>query len=383
MTGIGSGSPAPHISESHQDIGRQRQRAIAATAVLILCVFAWLCFEIPKGTLTQADELLTAERTREMLMTEPWVVHYNFHFSFEKPPLQYWLSCLTLPRFENRTAAVRVWPLAYGALTAIALGYLASLVEPKRPGLIPLAVAMLVACPFFSTEATWARLDVGLTFFTTLAIVFAELARKRPAWWLGMAIACWLGSLQKIPLPFLVWVLIVIVRLTDRDERSRLGNGAGWLIGSMLLAIVLMSLWPLLQVGKFGMSITTFYQNEIVDWLGPEGLGKRNYFHVLLVFPFVAGVSGLLLMVAPIVPLFSKREKPAAAVREIAMVCISVTVLAIVANFRNVRYRLPVLPCLCLLLAVIFCRFLEQAPKIRARTVAALAAIFFRRGPSG
>ena len=75
MTGIGSGSPAPQISESRQDIGRQRKRAIAATAVLILYVFAWLCFEIPKGTLTHTDELLTAERSREMLATEPWVVH--------------------------------------------------------------------------------------------------------------------------------------------------------------------------------------------------------------------------------------------------------------------------------------------------------------------
>jgi len=47
-------------------------------------VLIWLVLEIPKGTLVATDELLTAERTREMLSTEPWVVHFNFKPSFEK-----------------------------------------------------------------------------------------------------------------------------------------------------------------------------------------------------------------------------------------------------------------------------------------------------------
>jgi hypothetical protein len=73
-----------------QNIWNQRARAIVATGLVIVCVFGWLAFEIPKGTLLETDELLTAERTREMLLTEPWVVHFNFQRSFEKPPLQYW-----------------------------------------------------------------------------------------------------------------------------------------------------------------------------------------------------------------------------------------------------------------------------------------------------
>jgi len=45
-----------------------------------------------EGILTNTDELLTAERSREMLLTTPWVVHFNFQRSFAKPPLQYWLT---------------------------------------------------------------------------------------------------------------------------------------------------------------------------------------------------------------------------------------------------------------------------------------------------
>jgi hypothetical protein len=52
-------------------------RAIALAALIILCFIGWLAIEIPKGILTD-DELLTAERSREMLLTTPWVVHFNF-----------------------------------------------------------------------------------------------------------------------------------------------------------------------------------------------------------------------------------------------------------------------------------------------------------------
>src|SRR5207248_10556194 len=97
--------------------------------------------EAPRGTMWGTDELLTAERSREILITgERAVVHYNFHRSFEKPPLQYWLTSLSLPRFENRAVAVRIWPLLYALLTAGVLGWLVFLIKPDEPWLIPLSV---------------------------------------------------------------------------------------------------------------------------------------------------------------------------------------------------------------------------------------------------
>jgi len=255
------------------------------------------------------------------------------------------------------------------------LGWLAFLVEPTRPWLIPVSVAMLVSCPLFSTETSRAMLDIGLTFFTTLTIVFAELARRRPSWWVPVAVVCWLGSLQKFPLPFLVWVLIVLVRLTSRDERGRLRNGRRWLVGSMLLAIATMSIWPLLQLIKYELPVGDLFHQEVVVWLGPEGLGRRPYFAVPLGLILAGGLGGLFLLLAPFVNLFSKREKPLPAVREIAIVSLAVMALTIVSNFRGVRYILPILPCLCLLLALVFYRFLEQGSVVRRRTVIALVVL--------
>src|SRR6202140_45129 len=144
MNGIDlANPPVEQISNSGHAIRTQRKRSIATAVAVFLCVLGWLAFEIPKGTLTHTDELLTAERSREMLSTEPWVVHYNFQRSFEKPPLHFWLTTLTLSRLHNRTLAVRVWPLLYGCLTMVALGWLVFLVEPNRPWVIPLSLTVL------------------------------------------------------------------------------------------------------------------------------------------------------------------------------------------------------------------------------------------------
>ncbi len=362
-----------NIDRPIQNVQNERAWAIAATGLVIVCVFGWLAFEISKGILSNTDELLTAERTREMLVTDPWVVHFNFHRSFEKPPLQYWLTTLTLPRLENRTLAARVWPLLYGSLTAIALVWLVRLVQPSRPWLMPLSVAVLASSPLFSPEASVALLDIGLTFFTTMTIVFAQLARRRPVWWLAAAAMCWLGSLQKIPLPFLVWLLIVAVQLTDRAERPALRNG--WLIASMLLAIIAMAIWPAIQFVKYQMPVASLFHQEVVVRTGPTGLGARPYFQVLIGLIPAGGACGFLGLLAPFMILFSKKEKAPPAVREIAIVSLAVIGLMIVSNFRSVRYVLPIVPCLVFLLALVLHRFLEQGGKIRRRAAVALAVL--------
>ena len=336
----------------------QRGRPIAIAAVALAALLAWLSLEIPKGTLVGTDELLTAERTREMLSASPWLVHFNFRPSFEKPPLQYWLTTLTLARFENPSLAVRLWPLIYAALTAVGLAWLVSVIEPDRPWLVPLGVAILISCPLFATLATRGLLDIGLAFLTTATILFCELARKRPTWWLGAAARCWLGSLQKNPLPFVVWLLIVAVRAASRAELAKLKSW--WLSVSLVLAVVLMSAWPLLQIIKYHMPVWSVFHEEVIVWLGPAGLGRRAYFEIPMRMIINGGLSGLLALIAPLVILFQPKETFSRAIRELAVISLIAIGLLIVSNFRHVRYVIPIVPVLCLLIAVLFYRFLER-----------------------
>src|SRR5215471_9829939 len=106
--------------------GAQSRNAVITAAVVITGVFGWLALEIPKGTLSSSgDEMLTAERSREMLLLGRSEVHFNLKPSFEKPPLQYWLTSFSLASLPNKTLAVRIWPWLYGALTAITIAALA------------------------------------------------------------------------------------------------------------------------------------------------------------------------------------------------------------------------------------------------------------------
>ena len=366
----------PPLEISAPDLHRQRVRAFAVAGLVIAVFAVWLGLEAPRGTMWGTDELLTAERTREMGMTEPLVVHYNFYHSFEKPPLQYWLTSLTLPRFQNRAVAVRIWPLVYSVLTAIALGWLVFLIEPDKPWLIPLSIAVLISSPLFSTESARGLLDIGLAFFSVLTIIFAELARKEPAWWLGAAVACWLGSLQKMPVPFLILALIIVVRLVNRQERANLRRGIVWLVAGVFMGIALTSIWPLIQLIKYEMPVASVFNEEVVVWLGPSGLGRRPYFEIPIAMSLhPGGLCGFLSLLALFWILFSKKERSSQGIREVALVTLAFIVVAIISNFRHIRYAIPVVPSLCFLLALVFYRLLKKPPPVRTWVIAALVVL--------
>jgi 4-amino-4-deoxy-L-arabinose transferase-like glycosyltransferase len=373
MTAIQTGDPLP-IENRAIKSRRNDARPFAVASLVIVCFMAWLMIEIPKGILSNTDEVLTAERSREMLLTSPWVVHFNFQRSFAKPPLQYWITSLTLPRLENRTLAVRLWPLLYGVLTAITLAVLARVVAPDRPWVVPLSLALLVTSKLFSAEASRALLDTGLAFFTTVAILCTQLARRNPQWWLGVAVACWLGSLQKIPLIFLVWLLILIVRGSSPVERRTLFSG--WLVGSIVFAMVASAMWPLLQLAKYGMPVKSVFNEEVVVWLGPEHLGARPYLEIPSRLTTTAWIGGgLFAFAAAFAVLLWKKQRFSTATKEVAILRIGLIALAVLFNFRSVRYMVPIVPCLCLLLAVAAHRLLEQRSWVRVAAAVGTALI--------
>src|ERR1700719_5057871 len=132
-------------------------------------------------------------------------------------------------------------------------------------------------------------------------------------------------------MPFLFWLLIILMRLTSRVERPKLRSG--WLVASMLLACAAMAIWPLVQITKYGMSPGRLFREEVVVWTGPANLGIRPYFAVLYGLSTLGGACGLLSFLAAFVVLFSKKVRTSAGVREIAIVSLAVIGLTVVSNF--------------------------------------------------
>ena len=347
--------------------------AIVTAGFIIAIVFGWLAFEIPKGILSSSgDEMLTAERSREMLLLGRGEVHFNFNPSLEKPPLQYWLTSFTLARLQNRALAVRIWPWLYGVLTAVVVGVLALVLEPGRPWLIPLGVGVLTSFPLFSTEACRGLLDTGLALFTTTTILLAQLARKNPVWWTGAAVACLLGSLQKIPIPFLIWLFILVWRFRSEAERDQLKSR--WLWFSFAGAVVTMAIWPASQILTLEVPFRHLFHQEVVGRLGLEHLGAQPYLEI----PYrltVSSACGCFILAAPFVILFWKNENFKSTLREISIVCLGLIAVEILFTFRHVRYIEPILPALCLLLAITADRLIRYRGFVRVAAIAVLAIL--------
>src|SRR4029077_19367730 len=235
---------------------------------------------------------------------------------------------------------------------------------------------LLISCPLFCKEAWHHSLDIGVAFFITAAFASAQLARRHSVWWLGVGIACWLGSLQKVPLVALIWLLILIIRLISPNERLLLGYR--WLFLSLVSAAVLSSIWPAVQLLNYGMSFRSVYQQEIVDWLGSKYLASRPYLEI----PYrlsVTSASGIFLLIAPFAALFWRKQNFTQPIKEISIVSLAFIGLAVISNFRSVRYIVPLLPALCLVLAIVIHRLLERKGSVRP-LAAGLAAVLLLEG---
>jgi len=351
------------------------RRPILATALLIVGVGIWLLCEIPRGYLTNTDELLTAERTREMLLLGKSTVHLNFEVSANKPPLQYWLGTSTLGQIQNREFALRIWPVVFGILTAAALAWLAFLVDRERPWTIFGAVAILFSCPLYLPEIARAYLDSGLTFFITLAVIFSQLARKQPIWWIATGFACWLAALQKIPLGYLIWFLILLARLLSSRERAQLRTR--WLFGAIILSFVALVVWPSILNGSHGFSVSDALRiSEAKILTGPNQLGKHLFLEVPLrlvgFWPF-----GIFALAAAIAVLASSKFREDIALRELAVVALSVLVLLVAFGFRSVRYILPIIPLLSLMVAAVILPLPKPRPIVARIALVVTVALFF------
>jgi hypothetical protein len=207
----------------------------------------------------------------------------------------------------------------------------------------------LLTCPLFLMETTSGRLDTGLTLFTTFSIVFAQLARDKPKWWLGVAIVCWLGTLLKIPLVALIWFIIIIVRYFSPSQRATLRTP--WLPLSVLLALLLMAIWPLIQMAAHDVPLSAVFRfDEARLLVGPSRLGSKPFlevpFRLITTWP-----CGSVALFAAVAVHFGRNRDSRPAVVEISIVTLTLLLLIVLFGFRNGRYLMPLLPGFCVLLA--------------------------------
>ncbi|MES2355149.1 MAG: glycosyltransferase family 39 protein [Pseudomonadota bacterium] len=189
------------------------QPDISKRGLVLLFFFS---FAIWFGTLdyrklAKPDEGRYAEISREMVVTGDWLTpRLNGIKYFEKPPLQYWATATAYTAFGFHEWTARLWTALTGFLTILLIWWQGRRIFGGKPALY---AAMALASNFYFLGLGHINtLDMGLAFFTTLALVGFVSAqsdeignREKNRWmlttWAAMALAMLSKGLIGIVLP--------------------------------------------------------------------------------------------------------------------------------------------------------------------------------------
>lgn len=143
---------------------------------VLLIVFGVAFFQfLGRIPLIDPDEARYAEIPREMLERGDFITPMlNYVKFFDKPPLHYWLSALSMAIFGQNEFAARFTGAAMGLLTVLLVYYAGRRLFGRREGL--LAALILGASTGFLVQARYNVTDMTLTCTLSATLVFFILA---------------------------------------------------------------------------------------------------------------------------------------------------------------------------------------------------------------
>ncbi len=171
--------------------------------------------------LVMPDEFRYAEIPREMIANNNWIVpHLNGMVYFEKPPLGYWVSALSMVVFGETTFAARL-PFALATLLTGAIAYLLTKQSAPDRASAPYVAGVFLTSLLVAGIGTFAVLDALLMLLLTAMLaaffVATECApgRRRQAWLLAAGAAAGAAFLTKgflvlavggvVAAPYMIW----------------------------------------------------------------------------------------------------------------------------------------------------------------------------------
>jgi len=319
-------------------------------AFVVVALFAWL------GTrgLNEPDEGRYAEIGREMAASGDWLIpRLNGFEHFQKPPLLYWATALSLRAFGVNEWAARL-PSALAALGTLYLTWhIATILFGAR--IRAMAVLVLVSTAEFLLLSRTLTPDMMLTFWTTLSIaclVEYVAGRGGQSWRIGFFVAMGLGFLCKGPMALLVPTSAAVcwqISLRRRGSRVPLGWGTG-----LPISLTIAASWFALVALRHPTLVDYFLGYELRDRLFSSVHGRSQ--PVWFFVPVLLG--GMLPWTPVLVVVFVEACKAlrarAAASPESWLLCgwvVPPFVILSLSGSKLATYVLPLFPALALLIA--------------------------------
>ena len=215
-------------------------RRLGLATLLLLCVFTFF-LGLGRQAITDADEAVYAEASREMVESGDWLTpRFNYQNRWEKPVLYYWLTSATYLITGPTEFAARLW----AALSGVGLALLAWGIARHLTGRLDVGwlTGAVVATSFgYFSMARSALPDLPLTFFITLgiwaALRAADAGGLHRAWWALAGFAAGAGFLTKGPVALVV-PAVVLLPIAWRERRRLQLDVRGIALAVLTAAVV-------------------------------------------------------------------------------------------------------------------------------------------------
>lgn len=326
----------------------RRIRPISSTILATLSAALALLPLLGRKPLTDWDEAIYAEVSREMLAHSWLIPSWNYQLWLEKPPLMLWITAA----FFHLFGVTEFWARSASALSGIVvIGILHLWLARTRDTLTAWLSTLLLLTTFgFLHACHTGEMDVLLALGCTIAIIgLAEVdANHRSGWllfWTGFAIAAMTKGAASVTLPMTAIVLAALQRWRLDKLRAPFSIGV-----AIFLAIVLP--WHLAMFHLYGGDF-------LHEYLGFHVLARATrqieghttawwfYLKVLLVSapPFA--------LIYPAAITNAVRSKPeATSLRAIAVFALTTLTFFTLVQTRLPQYIVPIYPALTVLTAI-------------------------------
>jgi len=308
--------------------------------------------------LTNWDEGIYAEISREMLSLGVLFPHWNYQPWFEKPPLMLWITALFFKIF----GVTEFWARAGSAFSGVCIVALLHAWLARRDILAAwLSTGILLGTLGFLHVCRVGEMDVLLSLGCCIVLcgLTAIQDRQLSGWylfWAGLAIALMTKGAASIVLVISTFLFAAL----ERWNSTRLGRSF-WL--GLLLFLALVLPWHLYMLHSFGTTFLTEYLSFHVLVRATHQIEEHNthWWYYLWVLLISAAPFALLYPFALIDSL--KRKE----LRAWAIFALVVIGFFTVIQTRLPHYIAPAYPALALLTSVFLADRLRQFQRTRRR----------------
>lgn len=266
----------------------------------LFVAFYFLFFHgIGSYALMDVDETRYASMAHDMFRSHDFMTLYlNGEYFFEKPPLYFWLECLSFGLFGHVSEFTVRFPVCtLGLLSSFLVYFVGKKVVSRGFGAV--AALTLATSAEFLILSKYAILDIVLAFCTTFSIffgfmtLFCEEKNKKYFWWLfyifsGLAVLA--KGIPGFVLPFGTMFFVYIAAKKFKE----LFKPVYFIIGFLIFFAIVLP-WHIVMLDKHDPLFFNEYimKHHIARFLNSHDLGRKQpfYFFILTIlwgiFPWI------------------------------------------------------------------------------------------------